>query len=64
MGKVERSLAKSLSVAKKRFDCPKGAGNGNSGTALQAFPVIVGQEGTGRKQGFECRLSGSAQGTK
>ena len=35
--------------AHKRLDRPEGAGDGKAGTAFQAFPVIVGQNGAGGK---------------
>jgi hypothetical protein len=61
---LRSEVSKSLTEAHKRFDCSEGAGNGNAGSALHAFPVIVGQNGAGRKKRPEGRLPGTVQGTK
>ena len=61
---LRSEVSKSLTEAHKRFDCSEGAGNGNTGSALHAFPVIVGQEGAGRKKCSESRLTETIQGTK
>ena len=61
---LRSEASKSPAEADKRFDRSEGRGNGNTGSAFDAFPVIVGQKGAGRKKCSESRLTGTVQGTK
>ncbi len=61
---MRSEASKSLTNSHKRLDRSEGRGDGEAGTAFQAFPVIVGQNGAGGKKGSESRLMGVVQGTK